>query len=93
MLVYQGSLTDIIFIDAFNKLRMPVEEIGRFHSSFMGFAGEQVRMKGYIELLTTFVGVWTIPVKFLIIEREDLYNSILGKPSLNKLNAIVSTPT
>ena len=49
-------------------------------------------MKGHIKLLTTFVGIRFIPMKFLIIEQESPYNAILERPSLNKIGAIVSKP-
>ena len=39
-LVDQSNLVDIIFIDAFNKLDMPMEEVGPFHSTLIGFTGE-----------------------------------------------------
>ena len=78
VLVDHGSSVDIIFIDAFNKLDMPMEEVGPFHSALVGFAGEQVRLRGHIEL-TTFVGIRTISIKFLIVEWESRYNAILRK--------------
>ena len=49
-------------------------------------------MKGHVELLTTFAGTRSIPVKYSVVERESPYNAILGRPSLNKIGAIVSTP-
>ena len=81
-----------MFIDAFNKLGMSMEKVGPFHSALVGFAGEQVQVRGHIVLLMTFTSVRTIPVKFLIVERESPYIAILGGPSLNKLSAIMSTP-
>ena len=54
VIVDQGSSADIIFIDAFNKLGMPMEEVGPFHSALVAFAREQVWVRGHIELLTDF---------------------------------------
>ena len=92
MLVDQDSLANIIFIDAFNKLDMSMEKVGLFHSTLIGIAGVQVWVKGYIELLMTFSCARTIPIKFLIVECKSPFNAILGRPFLNKLAAIMSTP-
>ena len=40
VLVDQGSLVDIIFIDAFTKLGMPMEEVGLFYSTIVGLVEE-----------------------------------------------------
>ena len=61
-------MADKIFIDAFNKLDMSMEEVSLFHSTLVGIAGEQVWARGHIELLMTFACARTILVKFLIVE-------------------------
>lgn len=80
-----------MFVDAFNKLGISEEQICPFHGTLVGFVGEQVRVKGHVELLTTFAVVRSIPVKFLIMERVSPYKAILERPSLNKIGAIIST--
>ena len=42
MLVDQVSSADIIFIDAFSKIGIPMEEVGSFHRALEAFAEEQV---------------------------------------------------
>ena len=91
VLVDQGSLANILFVDAFNRLGLLKEQISPFHSTLVGFAGDQVQVKGHVELLTTFARAQSILVKYLVVERESSYNAILGRPSLNRIGAIVLT--
>lgn len=52
-------------------------------------------MKGYIELRTRFIGndgSKTIKIHYLVVDAHTSYNLLLGKPSLNALGVIVSTP-
>jgi len=51
--------------------------------------------RGYIDLHTVFCDghqTKTIPVRFLVVEAHTSYNVLLGRPLLNTLCAIVSTP-
>jgi len=60
-----------------------------------GFSGEQVSTRGYIDLHTVFhegTQTKTILIRFLIVDAPTSYNVLLGRPSLNTLGAIVSTP-
>jgi len=60
-----------------------------------GFSGEQVSTYGYIDLHTVFrdgTQTKTIPIRFLIVNAPTSYNVLLGRPSLNTLGDVVSTP-
>ena len=60
-----------------------------------GFSGEQVSTRDYIDLHNVFrdgAQTKTIPIRFLIIDAPTSYNVLLGRPSLNTLGAVVSTP-
>jgi len=60
-----------------------------------GFSGEKVSTRGYIDLHTVFrdgTQTKTIPIRFLLVNAPTSYNVLLGRPSLNTLDAIVSTP-
>ncbi|RDX86547.1 hypothetical protein CR513_32110, partial [Mucuna pruriens] len=55
---------------------------------------ERVTIKGVIELETTFeerMHTRTISVLYTIVNVDASYNIIMGKPTLNKLGAVVST--
>jgi len=59
------------------------------------FSSEQVSTRGYIDLHTVFregTQTKTIPIRFLIVDAPTSYNVLLGRPSLNTLGAVVSTP-
>jgi len=60
-----------------------------------GFSGKQVSTRGYIDIHTVFregTQTKTIPIRFLIVDAPTSYNVFLGRPSLNTLGAVVSTP-
>ena len=61
----------------------------------IGFTGYSVTPKGYVEISCTFrddKDERTIPVKFLVVDCSSAYNAIVGRPTLNALGAVVSTP-
>jgi len=54
-----------------------------------------VDTKGYIDLFTTFGDDYlskTIKVRYLLVNANTSYNILLGRPSISRLKAIVSTP-
>jgi len=60
-----------------------------------GFSGEKVSTHGYIDLHTVFrdgAQTKTIPIRFLVVDAPTSYNVLLGRPSLNTLGVVVSTP-
>jgi len=64
-------------------------------SKLLTFSGERVSTKGYIDLVTTFRrrnATRKIKIRYLVVDGCTPYNALLGKSSLNKLGAIVSTP-
>jgi len=71
-------------------------EIISLVEQIVGFSGELVDTKGYINLHTRFGeagrGQKTISVRYVVVDVNTSYNVLLGRLSLNKLGAIVSTP-
>ncbi|XP_068483271.1 uncharacterized protein [Phaseolus vulgaris] len=53
-LVDQGSSVDILFWDTFKRLHLREEDIVPFREQIIGFSGERVNTKGYVDLVTTF---------------------------------------
>jgi len=53
-LVDQGSSVDILYWKTFKAMRIPEAEMVQYDNHVVGFAGEKVDTKGYIELYTTF---------------------------------------
>ena len=58
------------------------------------FSGEKVYLDGFVTLHVTVgnrLKSQTIRVDFLVVDCSSAYNVILGRPTLNKIRAIVST--
>ena len=80
VLIDNGSLVDIIFASAFDKIG-----IG------LGFSGEKVLPLGSTQLVLTLRNPScqaATAVKFLIIYAPSAYNMLLGRPSLNAIRAV-----
>ena len=95
VLVDQGSFVDILYWATYQKLQLLNTAMVLYEELIYGFSGEQVSTRGYIDLHTVFRdGVQTkpIPIRFLIVDAPTSYNVLLGRPSLNTLGAVVSTP-
>ncbi|XP_043721071.1 uncharacterized protein LOC122668593 [Telopea speciosissima] len=95
ILVDNGSSVNILYFDAFLKMQLTLEMLKRIDSPLYGFNGAPMQVEGSIELLVT-VGtepqLSTVMKNFLVVNVNSTYNEILGRPGLNALQAIVSTP-
>jgi len=59
-----------------------------------GFAGDQVEVRGHVELWTTSTDDTTsrtISIRYLVINAPSTYNILLGRPALNRIGAVAST--
>jgi len=95
VLVDQGSSVDILYWETFKKMRISKTEIQPYDEQIMGFSGERVDTKGYIDLFTTFGDDSlrkTINIRYLLVNANTSYNILLGRPFINCLKAIVFTP-
>jgi len=95
VLMDQGSSVDILYWATYQKLQLPNTAVIPYDEPIYGFSGEQVSTRGYIDLHTVFrkgTQTKTIPICFLIVDAPTSYNILLGRPSLNTLGAVVSTP-
>jgi len=94
-LVDQGSSVDILYWKTFKAMRIPEAEMMSYDDLVVGFSGERVGSRGYIELYTTFGkgnSNKTIKIRYLVIDANTLYNILLGPPSINRLRAIILIP-
>jgi len=53
-LVDQGSSVDILYWSTFKKLQVSESEIQPHNDQIVGFSGERVDTKGYVDLYTKF---------------------------------------
>ncbi|RDX85378.1 hypothetical protein CR513_33434, partial [Mucuna pruriens] len=82
VLIDQGSSANILYWSTYMKMGL------------YGFAGEQVEIRGAVELETTFGEgnhARSTLVLYTVVDVEASYNIIMGRPTLNKLGAVVST--
>ena len=94
VLVDQGSSADVMFWSTFNKLRLSPNLLRPYTGCLYGFADNQVEVRGYLELRTTFTDETTSrteSIRYLVVNANSAYNILLDRPALNRLNAIAST--
>ncbi|XP_012852335.1 PREDICTED: uncharacterized protein LOC105971944 [Erythranthe guttata] len=93
ILVDTGSSADVIYYDCFRKMNMDFE-LKYVETSLVGFLGESVRSVGEV-CLPISLGMEPVratrSVKFLVLDAPSTYNIILGRPSMNSFQAVVST--
>jgi len=95
VLVDQGNSVDILYWATYQKLQLPNTAMVPYDEPIYGFSGEQASTRGYIDIHIVFCDraqTKTIPIRFLIVDAPTSYNVLLGRPSLNTLDAVVSTP-
>ena len=92
--VDQRSSSAIIFWDAFDELGLKNSDLQTYKEELIGFFGEKVYPGGYITVhltLGTRSKTRTVKMDFLVVDCPSAYNVILGRPTLNKIRAIIST--
>jgi hypothetical protein len=95
ILIDTGRSADILYRSAFELMKIDRRKVIPTRHSLVEFIGEQVLPLGSIELLVmagAFPRQRTIMVRFLIIDQPSAYNAILGRTTLNELQAVTSTP-
>lgn len=93
--VDQGSSADILFYDAFKKMKFRDEQLSPADTDLIGFTGDCLVPKGNVEAQIT-LGANSLKrtknVMFVVVDIPCAYNVILGRPTLNTFGAVVSTP-
>ena len=94
MLIDNESLVDIIYLLAFQQMKLDKKRIRPFTSPLVSFTGDRIVLRGIVTL-TVIVGMYptqvTKEVDFLIVNYPLTYNIILGRPSRNRLKATTLT--
>ncbi|XP_073109694.1 uncharacterized protein [Elaeis guineensis] len=85
VLIDNESSVDILFYDAFSKMEMLDDRLGRMDSSFVEFIGDTIPVEGVIMLLVKAgqVPIQSIAqVNFLVIRAPSAYSTILGRSDI-----------
>jgi len=94
VMVDKGSSANVMFWTTFNKLQLSPDMLRPYGGYLYGFAGDQVEVRGYLELRTTFTdgtASRTESIRYLVVNAFSAYNMLLGRPTLNRLGAVLST--
>ncbi|KAL0373708.1 UNVERIFIED_CONTAM: hypothetical protein Sradi_3286500 [Sesamum radiatum] len=92
--VDSGSSADILFGEAYDQMNLGDVSLEKVNTSLYGFAGEVVHPRGMVSLpLTLGRGTTrkTCLLMFLVVDVPSAYNVILGRPTLNTFQAVIST--
>uniref|UniRef100_A0A2N9IA87 Integrase catalytic domain-containing protein n=1 Tax=Fagus sylvatica TaxID=28930 RepID=A0A2N9IA87_FAGSY len=94
VLIDNGSSADIIYLTAFQQMRIDKNQLRPIETPLVGFAGTSVYPLGIITLQLiagTYPKQATKKVDFLVVDCPSAYNVIIGRPTLNRLRAVTST--
>ena len=89
-----GSSADIIYLPAFQQLKLDTKRLRPFESPFVNFSGDMVYPNGIVTLtitMGTHPRQLTRQLDFLMIDCLPSYNVIIGRPTLNRWKAVTST--
>ncbi|GFS40591.1 hypothetical protein Acr_00g0069450 [Actinidia rufa] len=93
IVIDNGSSADILFISAFERMKIGQDKLHSFHTPLIGFGGNMTHPLGWINLpitLGTEPHQTTIWQDFIVVDCPSPYNAILGPPTLGGIKAIAS---
>ena len=94
ILADKGNSADIIYLPAFQQLKLDLGRLRPFDSPLVSFSGDRVYPKGIVTLTVT-VGTYlkqlTRQLDFLVVDCPSSYDVIIGRPTLNCWKSATST--
>ena len=94
ILVDNGNSADIIYLSAFQQLKLDLGRLRPFESLIVSFNGDRVYPKDIVTL-TVIVGSYPQQLirqlDFLVVDYPFSYNVIIGRPTLNRWKTATST--
>ena len=92
VLVDQRISADVMFGGTFTNLQLSPDQLRPYDGCLVDFVGDQVEVRGYVELRTTFSdesAARTITIMYIVVNVSFAYNLLLGRPSLNRLGNVM----
>ena len=90
ILVDNGGSADIIYLSAFQQLKVDMSRLRPFESPLISFSGDKVYPKGIVNLPVT-TGTYsqqiTKQLNFMLVDCPSSCNVIIGRPTLNTLES------
>ena len=94
VLINNESSSNIIYLLAFQQMKLDKKRIKPFTSPLVSFTGDRIVPRGIVTL-SIIIGTYPAQVikeiDFLIVDCSSTYNIILGRPALNRLRAVTLT--
>jgi hypothetical protein len=90
VLVDQGSFTEIMYQDLYEKLGLREADLASFTSPIFGFSGEPTVQLGKT-VLPILAGLINLQTKFIVVKASSPYNIIMGRDWLHRMRAVPST--
>jgi hypothetical protein len=92
VLIDSGSFTDIVFVNAFDQMKLSRSQLQPSDSPLIGFGGKRINALGKIFLPVSFRGQENTRTKYVTFDVVDLYypyNAIFGRGFANKFNIAI----
>ena len=89
MLVDNGSTTNILFWDAYQKIRLTWADLSLMTTPLYGFTMDHLILEGTIKLVVT-LGEHTVVTEFLTVNYPSVFNEVIGRPLLRALKVAMS---
>ncbi|XP_040994249.1 uncharacterized protein LOC121240778 [Juglans microcarpa x Juglans regia] len=94
VLIDNGSSADILFWEAFSRMRISPDRLRPAPMPLKGYTGDAIQPAGAIAM-SVLVGMapktTSLMVDFLVVKAPSSYNVIVGRPLLNQIKVVTST--
>ncbi|VFQ81006.1 unnamed protein product [Cuscuta campestris] len=92
VLVDTGSSVNVLYLDAFKKLKLDRSMLRPLQTPLSGFTGASIEAEGQITLSVTLGSgnrTVTKQMRFVVVDIKCVHNAILGRPGINQVRAII----
>ena len=90
VMVNQGSVTEIMYLDLYKGLNLKFEDLTPYSSPLVSFEGKIIISKGQVRLPVQ-TGSEVVEVDFIVVDAYSPYTAIVARPWLHTLGAVYST--